>query len=158
MKLKFVKFKFVMKLEFQKLEFFLKKYTLKNFENFLWYLSSMYHGKLDFVKLEYSNSGRFLHIFKTVVECNIVCKNVLFGYFGPEVITNITLSYITNKLPPQKLWNILKFCNSRVIISSYAIDTTFFTTIKWLINFGARYKSLAFTTLSCDLIPLLYVS
>ena len=118
------------------------------------------HGKLNFAKFEYSNSGRFLHIFETVVNCNIVCKNMLFRYFRPKVITNITLSYITNKLPPQKLWNILKFCSSRVIISSYAIDTTFFTTIKWLINFAARYKSLAFTTLSCDLIliPLLYVS
>ena len=63
----------------------------------------MYHGKLNFAKLEYSNSGKFLHIFETVVDCNIICKNVLFGYFHPEVITNITLSYITNKLPPQKL-------------------------------------------------------
>ena len=63
----------------------------------------MYHGKLNFAKLEYSNSGKFLHIFETVVDCNIICKNVLFGYFHPEVITNITLSYITNKLPPQEL-------------------------------------------------------
>ena len=40
-----------------------------------------YHGKLDFTTLEYPKSGRSLHIFKTVVDCNIVCKNVLFGYF-----------------------------------------------------------------------------
>ena len=60
------------------------------------------YGKLDFAKFEFSNSSRFLHIFETVVDCNIVCKNVLFRYFRPKVITNITLSYITNKLPPQK--------------------------------------------------------
>ena len=63
----------------------------------------MYHGKLNFAKLEYSNSGKFLYIFKTVVNCNIVYKKVLFGYFRLKVITNITLSYITNKLPPQEL-------------------------------------------------------
>ena len=42
-----------------------------------------YHGKLDFAKLEYSKSDRLLHISETVVDCNIVCKNVLFGYFRP---------------------------------------------------------------------------
>ena len=162
MKLKFVKFKFAIKLEFQKLEFFEKIYS-ENFWKFFMVLEFHeleYYEKLDFAKLEYSNSGKFLYIFKTVVDCNIVYKKVLFGYFRLKVITNITLSYITNKLPPQKLWNILKFCSSRVIISSYAIDTTFFITIKGVINFAARYKSLAFTTLSCDLIliPVLYVS
>ena len=40
-----------------------------------------YYGKLDFATPEYSKSGRSLHIFETVVDCNIVCKNVLFGYF-----------------------------------------------------------------------------
>ena len=151
-----------MKLEFQKLKFFENIY-FENFEIFLWYSSSWelkYYEKLDFSKFEYSNSGRFLHIFETIVDYNIVCKKMLFGYFCPEVITSITLSYITNKLPPPKLWNILKFCSSRVIISSYAIDTTFFITIKRVTIFAARYKSLAFTTSSYDLIliPLLYVS
>ena len=162
MKLKFVKFKFAMKLEFQKLEFFEKIYSEKFWKFFmvLEFHELEYYEKLDFAKLEYSNSGKFLYIFKTVVDCNIVYKKMLFGYFCLKVITNITLSYITNKLPPQKLWNILKFCSSRVIISSYAIDTTFFITIKRVTNFAARYKSLPFTTLSCDviLIPLVYVS
>ena len=36
-----------------------------------------YYEKLDFAKLEYSNSGKFLYIFKTVVDCNIVYKKVL---------------------------------------------------------------------------------
>ena len=40
-----------------------------------------YHGKLDFAKLEYPKSGKSLYIFEIVVDCNIVCKNVLFGYF-----------------------------------------------------------------------------
>ena len=59
----------------------LKKYTLKNFENF--YGS---HKKLNFVKFEYPKSDRFLHIFETVVNCNIVCKNVLLGYFCQEYL------------------------------------------------------------------------
>ena len=42
-----------------------------------------YHGKLDFAKLEYSKSDRLLHISETVVDCNIVYKNVLFDYFRP---------------------------------------------------------------------------
>ena len=40
-----------------------------------------YHGKLDFTKLEYSKSGKSLYISKTVVDCNIVYENLLFGYF-----------------------------------------------------------------------------
>ena len=40
-----------------------------------------YHGKLDFTKFEYKKSGRFLHIFETVVDCNIFYENVVFGYF-----------------------------------------------------------------------------
>ena len=61
-----------MKLKFQKLEFFEKIYS----ENF-W----KFFMVLDFTKLEYPKSGRFLHISETVVDCNIVCKKVLFGYF-----------------------------------------------------------------------------
>ena len=157
MKLEFVKFKFAMKLKFLENIYFEKFW---NFFMVLEFHELESYGKLDFVKFEYSNSSRFLHIFETIVDCNIVCKNVLFRYFRLKVITNITLSYITNKLPPQKLWNILKFCSSRVIISSYAMDTTFFTTIKLVTSFATRYKSLAYITLSCDLIliPLLYVS
>ena len=64
-----------------KLEFFEKIYFkfIKKFQNFFMVLE--YHEKLDFAKLEYPKSGRFLHIFKIVVDCNIVCKKVLFGYF-----------------------------------------------------------------------------
>ena len=40
-----------------------------------------YYGKLDFTKLEYSKSGKSLYISKTVVDCNIVYENLLFGYF-----------------------------------------------------------------------------
>ena len=40
-----------------------------------------YHGKLDFAKLEYLKSDKSLHISETVIDCNIVCKNVLFDYF-----------------------------------------------------------------------------
>ena len=76
-----------------KLEFFEKIY----FENFLWYSSlwnsstvknfrnfSMvleYYGKLDFTKLKYPKSSISLHIFEIVVDCNIVCKKMLFSYF-----------------------------------------------------------------------------
>ena len=76
-----------------KLEFFEKIY----FENFLWYSSlwnsstvknfqnfSMvleYYGKLDFIKLKYQKSSRSLHISEIVVDCNIVCKKMLFSYF-----------------------------------------------------------------------------
>ena len=38
-----------------------------------------YHGKLDFPKLEFSISGRSLHISKTVVDCKIFSKIVVFG-------------------------------------------------------------------------------
>ena len=40
-----------------------------------------YHEKLDFAKLEYPKIDKFLHIYETVINCNIVRKNVLFGYF-----------------------------------------------------------------------------
>ena len=40
-----------------------------------------YHGKLNFPKLEYPKSGRSPYISKIVVDCNIVCKKVLFVYF-----------------------------------------------------------------------------
>ena len=44
-----------------------------------------YHEKLDFAKLEYPKSGRFLHISEIMVDCNIFFKNVLFGYFQQEI-------------------------------------------------------------------------
>ena len=41
-----------------------------------------YHGKLDFAKLEYPKSDRFLHIFETVVDCNIICeKGAIWIFF-----------------------------------------------------------------------------
>ena len=68
-----------MKLEIaMKFEFF-EKYALKNFENFSMVLE--YHEKLNFTKLEYQKNSRSLYIFETMVDCNIVCENVLFGYF-----------------------------------------------------------------------------
>lgn len=39
-----------------------------------------YHGKIDFTTLEYPKSGTFPTYFP-VVNCNIVYKKVLFGYF-----------------------------------------------------------------------------
>lgn len=53
-----------------------KKYTQKNFENFLWY-----YEKFNIATLEYPKSDRFLHIFEIVIDGNIICKNVLFNYF-----------------------------------------------------------------------------
>ena len=52
------------------LEFF-EKTVFKVAEIFLIELKFIeleYHGKLEFPKLEYPKSGRFLHIFKTVVD------------------------------------------------------------------------------------------
>ena len=40
-----------------------------------------YHEKLYFTKLEYLTNGRFLHISEIVTNHNIVCENVLLGYF-----------------------------------------------------------------------------
>ena len=51
-----------------------------------------YHGKLDFATLEYPKSGWFLHIFETVVDCNIILKNVLFGYFCQIISVNKELT------------------------------------------------------------------
>ena len=45
-----------------------------------------YYGKLNFAKFEYPKSGRFLHMFKTVVNYNIFYENVLFGYFCREYL------------------------------------------------------------------------
>ena len=73
-----------MKFEFQKLEFF-EKYTLKIFKIFSMvfeFYKLEYYGKLDFTKFEYPKSGRFLYISETVVDCNVVCEKMLFGYFG----------------------------------------------------------------------------
>ena len=67
-----------MKLEFQKLKFFEKIY-FKFLGKFLWY--SSYHEQLDFIKIEDLKGNRSLYISKTIVDCNIICKNVIFGYF-----------------------------------------------------------------------------
>ena len=48
------------------------------------------HGKLNFAKLEYPKSDRSLHIFETVVNCNIICNKMLFGYFRQEKIVKDT--------------------------------------------------------------------
>ena len=78
-----------LKLEFQKLEFFKKIYFkfVGNFHDtqvqFFYSTRVQYYGKLDFAKLEYSKICKSLHISETVVDCNIVYKNVLFGYFRP---------------------------------------------------------------------------
>ena len=37
--------------------------------------------KLNFAKLEYPKSDTLLHIFEIVINYNILCENVLFGYF-----------------------------------------------------------------------------
>ena len=55
------------------------EYNKKKFFNF--FMVHKYHGKLDFTNLEYSKSGKSLYISKTVVDCNIVYENLLFGYF-----------------------------------------------------------------------------
>ena len=78
-----MKLEFAMKLEFQKLVLFEKIY-FKFAETFFMVLEFMkleYHRKLNFNKLEYPKSGRSLHIFETVLNYNIVCKNVLLDYF-----------------------------------------------------------------------------
>ena len=53
-----------------------------------------YHGKLDFPKIKYQKSDRSLNISKTVVDCNIICKKVLFGYFHRTMgrLQKVTLS------------------------------------------------------------------
>ena len=40
-----------------------------------------YYGKLNFAKLEYPKNDILLRIFETVIDYNIFCENVLFGYF-----------------------------------------------------------------------------
>jgi len=63
-----------------------------------------YHEKLDFTKLEYQKSDRFLHISETVVDCNIVCKKMLFGYFHRHYTkilrpSTMLLSSINSSMP-----------------------------------------------------------
>ena len=95
----------------------LKKCIQKNFKNFLWYSKSWnsstiknfqnfsivlefhkleYQGKLDFTTLEYPKSSTSLHNFETMVDCNIVCKKVLFGYFFPwKLISTWKMNFST---------------------------------------------------------------
>lgn len=56
----------------------------KNFSMVLEFYKLEYHEKFDFAKLEYPKSNRSLYIFETMIYCNIICKNVLFGYFRPQ--------------------------------------------------------------------------
>ena len=67
--LEFGELKFSMVLEFYELEFH-KKFSGK-FDNYFFkefeFMELEYYGKFEFLKLKYPKSGRFLHIFKTVV-------------------------------------------------------------------------------------------
>ena len=83
----FLKLEFAVKLKFQKLEFFEKIYFkfAGKFFMLLEFMELEYHGKLNFAKLKDPKSDRFLHISEIMVDCNIVCKKVLFGYFRPTM-------------------------------------------------------------------------
>ena len=75
---------------------YLKKYTLKNFENFLWYLSTInffsWYSSLwnssTMAKFQYPKSDISLHIFETVINYNIVCEKLLFTYFRQQMFTS----------------------------------------------------------------------
>lgn len=56
-------------------------------------------GKLDLVKLEYTKSDISLHIFETVINCNIVYKNVLFDNFRIRCPHSIFGNYAQNSFP-----------------------------------------------------------
>ena len=56
-----------------------------------------YHGKLDFTKFEYPKSGTSLHISETMIDYNIVCKKMLFGYFRQQNLPKIHLWKIEKK-------------------------------------------------------------
>lgn len=45
-----------------------------------------YNEKLDFTKFEYPKNNRSLYIFETAVDCNIICKKILLGYFHQNSI------------------------------------------------------------------------
>ena len=62
-----------MVLKFMKLEYHGKIFEFMELE---------YHEKLDFAKLEYPKSDRSLHISKTVVDSNIVCKKCVIWLFS----------------------------------------------------------------------------
>jgi len=55
------------------------------------FMKHEYHDKLNFAKFEYLKSGTFLYISETVIDCNVVYENVLFGYFRPHKISNYYL-------------------------------------------------------------------
>ena len=46
-----------------------------------------YYEKFDFPKLEYSKIDRFLRIFETVINYNIIYENMLLDYFCLELVT-----------------------------------------------------------------------
>ena len=121
----------------------LKKYTLKNFENFSMVLE--YHRKLDFAKFEYQKSDRFLHIFKIMVDCNIICENVLFGYFRPLLlyknIVYVNFTYTNYKLSSQELQNLLwnwlcYYTYDKVIIAEFFFFQSFYAVIAYVMGWA----------------------
>ena len=60
-----------------------------------------YHGKLEFLKIEFSISGSSLHISEIMVDCKIFSKTVVFGHFGPQTFHfPLTQNSSTIPLPP----------------------------------------------------------
>lgn len=90
-----------MKLEFQKLELFEKIY-FKFAENFFMVLGFMeleYYEKLDFAKLKYPKNGKSLHIFKIIVDYNIVCRK----YFQDVICAIFAVEYTKQNHPGHHL-------------------------------------------------------
>ena len=74
------------------------------------FLELEYHEKLEFPKLEFPTSCRSLHISKTVVDCKIFSKTVVFGHFSPPYRLRTTSSTTPN---PQVWWeSILCYDNT----------------------------------------------
>ena len=66
-----------------------KRYYKKKFQKISMELE--YHGKLDFTKFENLKSGTSLHISETMIDYNIICKKMLFGYFRQQNLPKIHL-------------------------------------------------------------------
>ena len=45
--------------------------------------------ELEFLKLKFPISGRFLNILETVLDCKIFLKIVVFGHFGLHLHNNL---------------------------------------------------------------------
>ena len=79
-----------------------KIFYIKNFQNFsmvLKFHELEYHEKHDFAKLKYAKSDKFLHISEIVINCNIICKNMLFDYFCQWCPHSIFGNYAQNSFP-----------------------------------------------------------